>query len=137
MYFKSKKDIWIYPVIWGAIVACFTPIFVGEEYEVLFLTVPFAILMIWIWFSTGYTVKSEHLILRNGPLKKDIPIKNIKSITRTFNPMASYALSINRLKIEYGTGFGFVLVSPINKQEFVTALKEINPRIQIENNIKD
>ncbi|MFJ8262962.1 PH domain-containing protein [Rummeliibacillus sp. NPDC094406] len=135
MYFPSKKDLWIYPINWGCIIACFTPFFIGRDYGALFFTIPFAILLVWSWFTTGYKVNNELLIIRNGPIKKKIPIKDIKKITKTQNPLASSALSIDRLEITYGSDFGMALVSPKDKQKFASLLKSINPQIEVNNNI--
>lgn len=135
MYFPSKKDLWIYPINWGCIIACFTPILIGRDYEALFFTIPLAILLAWSWFTTGYTVNSEILIIRNGPIKKKVPIKDIKKITKTKNPLASSALSMDRLEIIYNSEFGMALVSPKDKQKFVSFLKSKNPQIEVDNSI--
>lgn len=135
MYFPSKRDLWIYPIYWGCIIACFIPFFIGRDYEALFFTIPLAFLLVWSWFTTGYKVNNELLIIQNGPIKKKIPIKDIKKISKTKNPLASYALSIDRLEIMYGSDFGMVLVSPKGKQKFISLLKSINPQIEVNKNI--
>lgn len=135
MYFPSKKDLWIYLVIWVCVIACFTPIFIGRDFEVLFFTIPLAILLIWALFTTGYKVNDELLIIQNGPIKKKISIKDIKNISKTKNPLASSALSIDRLEITYGSKFEMELVSPKDKQKFISLLKSINPQIEVTDNI--
>ena len=135
MYFSSKKDLWLYPIIWVCIIACFTPFFIGRDFEALFFTIPVAILLVWSWFTTGYKVNNELLIIQNGPIKRKIPIKDIKKITSTKNLLASSALSIDRLEITYGSDFGMALVSPKDKQKFASLLKSINPQIEVNNNI--
>ena len=135
MYFPSKKDLWIYLVIWVCVIACFTPIFIGRDFEVLFFTIPLAILLIWALFTTGYKVNDELLIIQNGPIKKKILIKDIKKISKTKNLLASSALSIDRLEIMYGSKFEMALVSPKDKQKFTSLLKSINPQIEVTDNI--
>lgn len=54
---------------------------------------------------------------------------------RTKNPLSSPALSIDRIEITYDSGFGMVLVSPKNKQKFISLLKSINPHIEVDNNL--
>lgn len=136
MYFPSKKDLWLYPIYFGCIIACFAPFFARRDYEVLFFTIPFAILLVWSWFTTGYKINNELLIIQNGPIKKRIPIKDIKKITQTKNPLASPALSIDRLEIIYGSDFGMALVSPNDKQKFASLLKSMNPQIEVESGLK-
>lgn len=135
MYFPSKKDVWLYPIYWGCVIACFAPLFVRRDYEVLFFTIPFAILLVWSWFTTGYEVNNELLIIHNGPTKKRILIKDIKKITQTKNPLASPALSMDRLEIMYGSDFGMAIVSPKDKQKFVSLLKSMNPHIEVDSNL--
>ena len=135
MYFPSKKDLWIYLVIWICVIACLTPIFIERDFEVLFFTIPLAILLIWTLFTTGYKVNDELLIIQNGPIKKKISIKDIKKISKTKNPLASSALSIDRLEITYGSKFEMELVSPKDKEKFISLLKSINPQIEVTDNI--
>ena len=135
MNFPSKKDLWVYLVIWVCVIACLTPIFIGRDFEVLFFTIPFAILLIWALFTTGYKVNDELLIIQNGPIKKKILIKDIKKISKTKNPLASSALSIDRLEVIYGSKFEMELVSPKDKQKFTSLLKSINPQIEVIENI--
>ncbi|PEZ06220.1 hypothetical protein CN326_11610 [Bacillus sp. AFS018417] len=136
MYFPSKKDLWLYPIYFGCIIACFVPFFIRRDYEVLFFTTPFAILLVWSWFTTGYKINNELLIIQNGPIKKRIRIKDIKKITQTKNPLASSALSIDRLEIIYDSNFGMALVSPKDKQKFASLLKSMNPQIKVDSGIK-
>lgn len=136
MYFPSKKDLWIYPIVWGCIIVCFTPIFIGRDVETLFFTIPLATLLVWSWFRTGYKVNEEILMIQSGPIKKNISIMDIKKISKTKNPLASSALSIDRLEIIFGSEFGIALVSPKDQQKFVSLLKSINPQIEVDNNIK-
>ena len=128
MYFPSKKDFWLNLIIWISIITCFMPL-LEREYVALFFTLPIAIMLIWLWFSTGYEVNGDLLIIRSGPFKKSIPIKDINKITQTNNMMSSFALSLDRLEITYGSKFGMAIVSPKDKQVFVSFLKSINPRI--------
>lgn len=132
MYFPSKKDWWMYIINWGCIIACFTPLFAGRDYGALFFTSPLAILVGWSWFATGYTINKEVLIIKSGPIKKKIYIKDVKKITQTRNPLASYALSMDRLEIIYDSDFKMALVSPKDKQKFTAVLNSINPQIKID-----
>ncbi|HDR3888059.1 TPA: PH domain-containing protein [Bacillus cereus] len=130
MEFPSKKDAWLYLVFIIVIGACFAPIFAGREYFLLFFTIPLAILFSWSWFSTKYIVKEEIIMITSGPVKKRIFIGDIKRISNTKNPIASYALSFDRLEIVYGS-YETELISPRNKEEFILLLKRKNPGIEI------
>ncbi|MEX0415770.1 PH domain-containing protein [Bacillus sp. C30] len=130
MEFPSKKDVWLYPIFFVVIGACFAPIFAGREYFLLFFTIPLAILFSWSWFSTKYIVKEEKIIITSGLVKKRIFIRDIKRISNTKNPIAAHALSFDRLEIVYGS-YETELISPRNKEEFILLLKRKNPGIEI------
>jgi hypothetical protein len=61
------------------------------------------------------------LVVRSGPFKWCIPIADITSITPTSNPLSSPALSLDRLRIEYGRGH-LLMISPRDKEQFVRDL---------------
>ncbi|MEK4863892.1 PH domain-containing protein [Bacillus sp. FSL E2-8895] len=130
MEFPSKKDVWLYPIFFVVIGACFAPIFAGREYFLLFFTIPLAILFSWSWFSTKYIVKEEIIIITSGPVKKRIFIRDIKRISNTKNPIAAYALSFDRLEIVYGS-YETEIISPKNKEQFINLVKSKNPHIEI------
>lgn len=78
MYFPSKKDLWLTVINWVVIFACFLPIFTRNDYEALIFTISLAIILVWSWFTTGYKISNELLIIQHSPLKKKILIKDIK-----------------------------------------------------------
>lgn len=137
MYFPSKKDSWLAVVNWGCILVCFLPLFIGRDYIVLIFTIPLAVFLGWGWFTTGYAVRDEVLIIQSGPIRKQISIKDIKKITRTKSPLSSYALSLDRLEIIYDSGFGLALVSPKDQREFASLLKSINPQIELGSDLNE
>ncbi|MGE7920160.1 PH domain-containing protein [Viridibacillus sp. NPDC093762] len=137
MYYPSKKDVWVAVINWAVILSCFLPLLMQRDYEALFVTIPLAFLLGWSWFTTGYRISNELLIIQSGPLKKRIPIKNIEKVSSTKNPLASSALSFDRIEISYGTDYGMALVSPKDKNGFVTHLKNINPQIELDKRLKE
>ncbi|KAA0765490.1 PH domain-containing protein [Bacillus sp. SH5-2] len=130
MEFSSKKDVWLYPIFFVVIGACFAPIFAGREYFLLFFTIPLAILFSWSWFSTKYIVGEETITIRSGFVKKSIFIRDIKQISNTKNPIAAYALSFDRLEIVYGA-HQTEIISPKGKEQFINLVKSKNPHIEI------
>ncbi|WP_242212677.1 PH domain-containing protein [Bacillus cereus group sp. BfR-BA-01383] len=130
MEFSSKKDVWLYPIFFIVLGACFAPIFAGREYFLLFFTIPFAILFIWSWFTTKYTVGEETITIRSGLVKKRIFIRDIKRISNTKNPIAAHALSFDRLEIVYGS-YETEIISPKDKLQFISCVKSKNPQIEI------
>lgn len=130
MKFQSKKDWWAYPVFLGVIVAVFIPLVKDQDLTSLYIGVPVAGLLLWIWFTTYYVIERNSLVVRSAFIHKIIPVYEIKSIRRTFNPLSSPALSLDRLEIQYGNG-KMVLISPENREKFLEELKKLNPSINI------
>ncbi|KFM99635.1 bacterial PH domain protein [Bacillus clarus] len=110
--------------------ACFAPIIVGSGYFLLFLTVPFAVLFIWGWFTTKYIVKEDQISIKSGLVKKQVFIKDIKQISNTKNPLAAPALSFDRLEILYGS-YETEFISPKDKLQFISYVKSKNSQIEI------
>jgi hypothetical protein len=74
--------------------------------------------------ATHYTLEPRQLLVRSGPFKWKVPIKDITSITATSNPLSSPALSLDRLRIEYGRGSA-IMVSPRNKDQFLRDIEAL------------
>lgn len=45
--FHQKKDVWLHPIFFIVVGACFAPIFAGREYFLLLFTIPLAMLFSW------------------------------------------------------------------------------------------
>ncbi|UKE71286.1 PH domain-containing protein [Xanthomonas cerealis pv. cerealis] len=72
------------------------------------------VLPAWLLLSTAYTIESEVLIVRSGPIRQRIPLDQISDIRPSSNPISSPALSLDRLEIHYGQKR--ILISPKDKQ---------------------
>ena len=84
-----------------------------------FLTIGLGIaLPLWLLFSTRYTLDSKLLMVKSGPLKWRIPVKDITNITPTRSIFSSPALSLDRLRISYGNKRN-VMISPRDKDQFL------------------
>jgi hypothetical protein len=67
------------------------------------------------------------LHIRSGPFAWHIPVASITSITPTTSPVSSPALSLQRLRLEYGEG-QVILVSPADPQAFTAEIERHKPR---------
>lgn len=97
----------------------------------LYIGVPVAGLILWIWFTTYYVIEENSLVVRSAFIHKIIPVYDIQSIRRTYNPLSSPALSLDRIEIQYGHG-KTVLISPENRESFLEELVKLNHSIVIE-----
>jgi hypothetical protein len=78
-------------------------------------------LMAWFLVSTFYQVEGEALLIRCGPFRWRIPLADIKSVRESRSVESSPALSMKRLRIDYGMGDS-ILVSPANRAGFLKAI---------------
>ena len=74
---------------------------------------------------TKYTITDISLFIRSGIFKWEIPLKEILTIQSTNDPESGPALSLDRLRIDYGQGKS-ILISPADKAEFIRDLKALN-----------
>ena len=129
--FRSKKDWWVL-----AFVICMSGLLIQllltmyakgtmPTFPVHTGVYIITIFMLW-WpiFNTRYQVNAERLQIRCMFLKWDIPRDSIQKISKTNNSVASPALSLKRLKIDYLQAGQpkFVLVSPKDHAKFSQAL---------------
>jgi membrane protein YdbS with pleckstrin-like domain len=80
-------------------------------------------IQLWLMRATDYTVDGTELRIRCGPFRWRIPLRDIHRVTPTRSPLSSPALSLDRLRIEYGDGRA-LMVSPADKVGFVAAVEQ-------------
>lgn len=74
-------------------------------------------------FPLRYGISDTQLIIRFGVVRRRVALAEIREVYPTHNPLASPALSLNRLAIRTGEGMaGLGLVSPSDRSEFLELL---------------
>ncbi|MCC5451882.1 PH domain-containing protein [Rheinheimera sp. UJ51] len=126
--FRSKVDTWLEIVLVAAALAALYGVIhslnSGDNADIvasLFALLVSAGLPIWLINSTRYTLTEQQLLVQSGPFQWQIPIVQISNITPTINPLSSPALSLDRLRIDYGQGRS-LMISPKQQQQFLQAL---------------
>lgn len=94
--------------------------------------VPVLALVTHTFFTTKYSIEGNILGIKSGFLvNKNIPIASITKIEDTTSILSSPAASIaGRIEIRYNK-HDLIIVSPKDKQGFVSHLQQINPEIQV------
>lgn len=128
--YTSKIDTWLAVVLIGAMVLClfaFLASLRSGHMASVIVTLPALVigagLPLWLMTSTSYTLSNTTLFIKSGPFKWTVPVKDITSVTPTSNPLSSPALSLDRLRIEYGRSQA-VMISPKLKSQFIEDLEE-------------
>ena len=75
-------------------------------------------------FFTTYRINEAFLRIRSGFFTWEIPIDTISKVESTNDPVSSPALSLDRIRIEYGHTKS-VIISPQNKEEFLRDLHHL------------
>ncbi|WNB90817.1 PH domain-containing protein [Bacillus sp. NEB1478] len=138
MKFESKIDLWLVILIFGAFAISFgsalVPVLKGnasmnQALVTILLAVLFSGLFIWLMKTTYYVLGDKELIIRSGPIRKKILYYEIKSARKSRNPISSPALSLKRIEILHV--FGMALISPKDRDGFLTLLAEKCPNATI------
>lgn len=127
--YTSKIDTWLAFVLISAMAVCVVavvlPLRLGHTAAAI-IALPALVLgvglPVWLMMSTSYTLSDATLFIKSGPFKWTVPVDDISSVTPTSDPLSSPALSLDRLRIEYGQNKS-VMISPKLKHEFLQDLE--------------
>ena len=129
--YRSKTDTWLVALLTVAIIASsFAAIKVLSVGTLaawaiaVFIVTIGAGLPLWLLFSTFSILEHTQLMVQSGPFKWRIPVADITSVKPSRNPLSSPALSLDRLRIDYGQGRS-LMISPSNKDQFVRDIEII------------
>lgn len=139
--YRSKIDLWIAVVLVLSIVVSIagagmalhtTPTAFAWLISLLIVVVGGA-LPVWIITTTYYQIDGRVLFISSGPVRLSVPIENIVSITPSSDLLSSPALSLDRLRIDYGLGKS-VMISPRDKEGFIRTIEAIQSSAWVDQN---
>jgi hypothetical protein len=129
-WFRSKVDWWIaillcVPPI--AVVAVNVALFAGEKSGEWPVGVMTALVVLGVYFGfvfpMRYGLGNGLLIVRSGLLRQTITLQDVVEVSRTHNPLSSPALSLDRLRVQFGAGFfKAVMISPADRERFLQVM---------------
>ena len=107
-----------------------TAIFTRQAIPSIILTTAVFGLVLPILLRTNYTIDGNILKIRSGfIISKNIPIDNISQIKKTDSILSSPALSVKeRIELFYNK-YDSIIISPVNRPEFIKDLQAVNPAI--------
>jgi hypothetical protein len=126
--FKSKIDRWllyllIAVMVFEVVVMSAAATQVDSPLEATILIIA-ALVIVGLLGSmligTHYTVDGNTLRIACGPFRWRVPVDAIESVEPTRNPLSSPALSLDRLRIQYGKRR--IMISPADKAGFLKAI---------------
>jgi hypothetical protein len=136
--FESKVDMWLVAIIVASLgmpigLTVSRIIYSGFDHEaviLLFAVLP-AVLPLVFLFKTTYYVVTDESIIAHCLFSRTMPLASVKSLRPTRNPLSAPALSLDRIEIVSNSGDRF-LVSPKDKQAFVSAVVRRAPQTSVE-----
>jgi len=128
--YPSKRDAWLVAVLWGGVVAVLGSVFtlwsnpepLASRVVMTVLLGAVAVLILWITYGTQYTLTAHELLIRSGPFRWRIALREIIEGFPTSNPVSGPACSLDRLCVRYGIGRRSILISPQDKEAFLGEL---------------
>jgi hypothetical protein len=130
MKFRSKVDAWLaLTLLLSSAIALFAAYSIASRTAGLSLLGPAMLaaigagLPMWLFFSTYYLVHGGNLVIHSGPFGWRVPLSGITRIVPTRSALSSPALSLDRLRVEYGAG-KVVLISPQDQEALLRAISE-------------
>ncbi|WP_459188226.1 PH domain-containing protein [Parabacteroides sp. APC149_11_2_Y6] len=129
--FKSKVGWWYHFAI-ILVIAGTVKVFLGTNIAGMIIMLLVSMLTLHVLLNTWYKITADGMFIAHCSIfpEKRIPISEITELEATVLPVSSYALSLDRIIIYKGT-LQWMLVSPVNKKEFVKLLRKHNPEIKI------
>lgn len=131
--YKSKIDIWLVVLFYvmmllptlDALIDMFSWIMVALDVLLLgFVSM--------VLFNTKYIIDGELLYIKCGFLPKEkCFIPQIVKIKNTHNIISAPAISLDRIEIRLNNRQRLI-ISPLDKEEFINHLRAINPNIIVE-----
>lgn len=92
------------------------------------------ILAVWFFMGIKYILTHDKLIIKiGGYLVDEISIGIIEKASRSFNPLASSATSLKRIRIYKKGNRIAALISPTPERLFLSELLKRNPKIKLKN----
>lgn len=137
MVFRSKIDsfftlvLCIVMIVIG--VVTFIPLFIEQQPEIamiITLTVIFIIMssfVLWTTLSIKYVFKEDHLLVKGGLFKSEIPYEKITKVSPTTETFTGYRIMSAKEGFELFSAtvtFGSVKISPTEREMFLAEIKK-------------
>ena len=128
MVFRSKIDAWL-----GLLLLTAGAVLAGVAVKLMLSPVGWSRLLglpllavgtglpLWLLATTRYAIGAQDLLILSGPATWRVPLREIRNVSRSRSLLSAPALSLDRLRIDFGAG-RWCLVSPADREGFLRAL---------------
>ena len=133
--FRSRISVLLMGFILAIFILVSIPMFHHGIHTGLYILGGTLLFMILLFSGMRYIISENKLygkicwVIPSGSVK----ITDMVSVERSYNLLSSPAASLKRLRIGFKKGYKwpYMLISPVREQEFLEALKKVNPDIYI------
>jgi membrane protein YdbS with pleckstrin-like domain len=140
--FSSKVDWWLAVIVIsvplisvGTVVAGLMTGDTGAAVSAIITLALVLVVYVGVVWPIAYEVHDRELVVRFGFIRSRVPIDQITRVTPSRNPLASPALSLDRIRVDRRGG-GFVLVSPADREGFARAILQRAPSVEIDERLR-
>ena len=138
--YASKRDWWIVLIVWASIgMTVVSGVKVAQVAATSMLALAFVLFcaavvlgLLSVLYATYYMISGDCLTAYCGPFKRSVLLQNIEEVVPSRNPLSSPALSLDRLHIRVRGSVLGLLISPRDKQAFLTDLVAHAPHLRID-----
>lgn len=135
--YEAKRDLWLVIVVWVANLAMLAAAAeVWRSAGSLAFRLGFGVAMVavtffalWLIYGTRYVLTSEALVALCGPFKTVVPLAAIEEVRPSRSLLASPAPSLDRLEVRHSGGRKSLLISPADRDGFLSDLKLRCPQL--------
>jgi hypothetical protein len=145
MVYRSKKDLWLFGLVWGTVLAplvvglfdVFAP---GGNVEVGWVLVRVGVVVaaavLFTTYPLNYEIAAGELVARSGLMRWRVSLDSIQEVRPSRNPASAPTWSLDRLRVEYlkGGSTRTLYVSPEDKSAFLRDLVDSTPGLELRGN---
>jgi hypothetical protein len=140
MVYRSKKDLWLFGLVWCAVLAplaagLFNVLGGNAEVGWHLIRVGFVVAaaVLFTTYPLDYEIAAGELVARSGFMRWRVPLSSIQEVSPSRNPASAPAWSLDRLRVEYlkGGSARTLYVSPEDKAAFLRDLADSTPGLEL------
>jgi hypothetical protein len=142
MVYRSKKDLWLFGLVWGAVLAplavgLFNVVAPGGNVELGWALVRVGVVtaaaVVFTTYPLEYEIAAGLLTARSGFMRWRVPLSSIQEVRPSRNPASAPAWSLDRLRVEYlkGGSTRTLYLSPEDKAAFLHGLADSTPGLEV------
>lgn len=132
MVFRSRISVFLVVMMTAIIVMPFVTIPEEGFLVTLAAIAPVVLIIVVLFASLRYVIDGNVLYVRSVPFTRGTAydLTKLKSISPTRSILSSPALSLKRIKLDFGVGMPLI-ISPRAQELFVEEILRINPNVEV------